>query len=1303
MKWAIPHKAIIKRVASNESRPAPLAKRPSAASRPFSMLFGSEVPVPLLFDAELRESLLTALQKGTQTNLLLATSVTTAWGREVSVRMGGGANKKSPLSIKVKPTPIGKGELGLEIDAEISSSPDVPGGKKTHWNLRVRAGHTLMLPLAQPNLEKQLVLLVQPKIVELRPATQFVTPPFAGPIPPGNYRPVPQASSPPVRRPVEQSPVAATSPEEEAVAILQMLILDVDGKTAREVVSKSRTTDLKLSDVDVQFPKEKGSKKRSPKKLKTQMQTFLIDASLGKLFVADLKKQDDSFKVISRPQIRTIVGVGLATEIRGGDDPTKQVAGVGNFKLHVTPKWVGEDLMVNSHLILTGAGDSGIKVEAEVLQKCQPGNTAVIVLGGKEGERSIILLTDLVHVVTAKSGPAPPVAQVLPTPLGFLPPPKSVDPRNVMQQWQQSITQQPGVAVWKAAPAKPTNMRLVTLQSITGSSVAPGDTVDVLLAYEDGDPAKFKVEPVCESVTVHASTKTRDGSTTVTLLVDKDVVATLLWGEIKGTLRLSLHKSTVQHRNQSSSGPTMPDYAIPTMPDYAMPNSSRLTLPPGTPIVYRDNGTWGPADTPIQASGVQSPQPMPTRQRPKSEVQQVLEEVREMRKMIQGLRDDMNQLRNSVRATDGESAQRTDLWLPKGTSRTISRERRIARVDGFDPNVMGVQAVSPNSVRFIGHRPGRTTVELFFEGDNRTPEKIVVAVVTEKPIGNLKPADAVLKAAQHEPPLPGLRHRPLKPIARPQGPHTDIRVSVNHSHLVKRDRKFSRIAVATPEIADFVQYSLNQAGIIAKKPGSTNLMIWYEDDPVPETFEIVVVGFTNDDPFSSTGSKEADTPTRRIELALKKKVSLDIDDGTLMDAMRSLRDTVGINIAVDSPAIEQEGIRTDHKVSIHLEDVTLSSALKILLTPLNLVANIQDEVLMITSPRAKGTQTVIAYKVADLISQVEDETKSFDDLISLITTVIKPNSWQEVGGAGSIAANEPTMSLVIRQTRDAHEEIQQLFSALRKWNFGVAPNAGGPQGNAAASPKWLSESSPVGRLPESALAEVERVWWRPASKEVLPEAMKQRISLDEKDGILGDVLREITKLIGVKLVIDQERLAAEGVNENAPVSIYVDNIRAASTLELILEPLKLGAVLEEGNVLRVTSLSRLNALPTVRVYSVFFLLADPEVLDLKKLQALITTSIQPDSWEEVGGSGTLTPNEKTKSLVIRQSRETHEKIRVLLEDLSNPVVTPEEAATQAGPQKTAPPNGKDTTEKTAEEISPNIGVPIEILRPAGVR
>ena len=56
----------------------------------------------------------------------------------------------------------------------------------------------------------------------------------------------------------------------------------------------------------------------------------------------------------------------------------------------------------------------------------------------------------------------------------------------------------------------------------------------------------------------------------------------------------------------------------------------------------------------------------------------------------------------------------------------------------------------------------------------------------------------------------------------------------------------------------------------------------------------------------------------------------------------------------------------------------------------------------------------------------------FDSLIDLITSTVKPTTWDDVGGPGSIAPFETNLSIVVSQTQDVHEEIADLLEQLRR-------------------------------------------------------------------------------------------------------------------------------------------------------------------------------------------------------------------------------------------------------------------------------
>ncbi|MCA9049572.1 MAG: hypothetical protein KDA89_12635, partial [Planctomycetaceae bacterium] len=237
---------------------------------------------------------------------------------------------------------------------------------------------------------------------------------------------------------------------------------------------------------------------------------------------------------------------------------------------------------------------------------------------------------------------------------------------------------------------------------------------------------------------------------------------------------------------------------------------------------------------------------------------------------------------------------------------------------------------------------------------------------------------------------------------------------------------------------------------------------------------------------SRFGSADARTRTDselRIEKSLNETISLHFHDVPLTDIIRHIATTHGINIALDTRAIETEGLMPDQIVSIDVDGIQLRSALNLLLDQAGgLVYDIENEVLKITNRLEQDTTyKVRAYNVADLVVrmqmnqnndpfadmkqgagvgygnglfQIEDDLTvgigpngvprrgragqnesqgiDFTGLVDLITTTVEPGTWDLDGGAGRLEGNENTLSLVIRQTPAVHEQIVDLLNQLRK-------------------------------------------------------------------------------------------------------------------------------------------------------------------------------------------------------------------------------------------------------------------------------
>ena len=223
--------------------------------------------------------------------------------------------------------------------------------------------------------------------------------------------------------------------------------------------------------------------------------------------------------------------------------------------------------------------------------------------------------------------------------------------------------------------------------------------------------------------------------------------------------------------------------------------------------------------------------------------------------------------------------------------------------------------------------------------------------------------------------------------------------------------------------------------------------------------------------------------------------------------------------------MQAEGVGSDTPISIDLsQDISLKSALKLILEPLRLTYVIKDEVLKVTSEDVKrGQLYTVMYPVGDLVIRIPNfaaeqarkvstvrsakpwpvwvglvqpeasfgaasapslavnepagnsnlspavlaqmrnsgipipvggsgssqsgqqqsipfgpggmkggSQADFDTLIDLITSTVRPQTWSEMGGPGTITGFDTNLSLVISQTQAVHEEIADLLVQLRQ-------------------------------------------------------------------------------------------------------------------------------------------------------------------------------------------------------------------------------------------------------------------------------
>ena len=129
------------------------------------------------------------------------------------------------------------------------------------------------------------------------------------------------------------------------------------------------------------------------------------------------------------------------------------------------------------------------------------------------------------------------------------------------------------------------------------------------------------------------------------------------------------------------------------------------------------------------------------------------------------------------------------------------------------------------------------------------------------------------------------------------------------------------------------------------------------------------------DRYGSMDLKATGEAEQRIESALRGRCGtngMDFTDTPLEEVVNLLQEDYGIPIQIDRPALEAIGLDPNEPVTVNLHNISLRSALRLMLKKLQLTYIIQDEVLMITTPEEAESQLVVkVYPVADLVLPID--------------------------------------------------------------------------------------------------------------------------------------------------------------------------------------------------------------------------------------------------------------------------------------------------------------------------------------------
>jgi hypothetical protein len=412
-------------------------------------------------------------------------------------------------------------------------------------------------------------------------------------------------------------------------------------------------------------------------------------------------------------------------------------------------------------------------------------------------------------------------------------------------------------------------------------------------------------------------------------------------------------------------------------------------------------------------------------------------------------------------------------------------------------------------------------------------------------------------------------------------------------------------------------------------------------------------------PAEPTAAKPDElSPRERIERALKQSLQVEFDQTPLNEAVRELDRKTEAPILLDLAALKRAGKDAAAPVSLPATSAPLRAVLERMLEGSKLAWGVQDGVLVVTTPEEASNMVVTAvYPIQDMIAGPSEATSPYfdrpvlggdvDTMIKLITGLVEPNSWADVGAPGTIQPHAG--ALVISNTEQVQLEVQALLAALRETPV-FDPN------------QPYKPQEPIRAFPNSpADARTRKLLECPAALEVESQP-------------LDEVLAQLAKRYGITIEIDRKALADVGLDARAPLTFRLAGASLRSVLKRLLAQYDLAYRIRRGVVVVTTAEEMENWLEVV-LYPVGDLLALPPRAtladishELEELNELVQITIAPNAWEEGTGPPACYDWPQRAVLIFEQSPAVHAQISDLFRQLRT---------AQAEQSAPAPPRAKE--------------------------
>ena len=200
----------------------------------------------------------------------------------------------------------------------------------------------------------------------------------------------------------------------------------------------------------------------------------------------------------------------------------------------------------------------------------------------------------------------------------------------------------------------------------------------------------------------------------------------------------------------------------------------------------------------------------------------------------------------------------------------------------------------------------------------------------------------------------------------------------------------------------------------------------------------------------------------------------------------------------------------------------------------------------------------------------------------------------------------------------------------------------------------------------------------PSAEERIEKALADKSTAEFIETPLADVVSYFKEIHKINILVDRKALDDVGIGTDTPVTFNLSGVSLRSVLNLILRDLELTWTVRH-EVLLITTPAEAKRMLSIKVYPVEDVIGvystagiiDTEthdsLIDYDSLLELITTTVEPTTWDEVGGQGSIKEfslPQRMPALIVCQTYHVHHQLAALLDKLRDlaPRKTPAESS-----------------------------------------